>query len=338
MEPEDPKIIPFTRASTRGKKSKGASLASRTGIGAAAAAVILLIAVFNMPKSLPGADVDMSSQLMSGGAANSSLSTESSADSADTPQADGQNNSGSSSDLNKMDQATPSESADVNLKSAPPAPSEGADQSAAAGGGMASDKEPAVSEAPISKRTATAPPADRPKSTKKADSRSVDSNSMKSSAPTQENAADDRAAAGDVRMAPTPSPAESGAMSLMVAESSWTSPDGQHTAELAGQEVVIYSSPAESAGERTALTSLPIEGTWVSGVWSEDGTQFTYVSQLEDGTQATNVYTVPAEAATPAPSASPAPAASPAPTVSPAASPSSIPSPAISPDAATSVK
>ncbi|MFD1904746.1 hypothetical protein ACFSQ7_12860 [Paenibacillus rhizoplanae] len=161
---------------------------------------------------------------------------------------------------------------------------------------------------------------------------------MKSSAPTQENAADDRAAAGDVRMAPTPSPAESGAMSLMVAESSWTSPDGQHTAELAGQEVVIYSSPAESAGERTALTSLPIEGTWVSGVWSEDGTQFTYVSQLEDGTQATNVYTVPAEAATPAPSASPAPAASPAPTVSPAASPSSIPSPAISPDAATSVK
>ncbi|MFD1904744.1 anti-sigma factor family protein [Paenibacillus rhizoplanae] len=72
MEPEDPKIIPFTRASTRGKKSKGASLASRTGIGAAAAAVILLIAVFNMPKSLPGADVDMSSQLMSGGAANSS--------------------------------------------------------------------------------------------------------------------------------------------------------------------------------------------------------------------------------------------------------------------------
>lgn len=118
----------------------------------------------------------------------------------------------------------------------------------------------------------------------------------------------------------------------MVAESSWTSPDGQHTAELAGQEVVIYSSPAESAGERTALTSLPIEGTWVSGVWSEDGTQFTYVSQLEDGTQATNVYTVPAEAATPAPSASPAPAAS------PAASASSIPSPAISPDAATSVK
>ncbi|WP_339219643.1 anti-sigma factor [Paenibacillus sp. FSL H8-0332] len=331
MEPEDPKIIPFTRASTRGKKSKGASLASRTGIGAAAAAVILLIAVFNMPKSLPGADVDMSSQLMSGGAANSSLSTESSADSADTPQADGQNNSGSSSDLNKMDQATPSESADVNLKSAPPAPSEGADQPAAAGGGMASDKVPAVSEAPISNRAATAPPEDRPKSTKKADSRSAEPQSTKSSAPTQEHIADDKAAAGDARIAPTPAANEAGAM-LMVAESSWTSPDGQHTAELAGQEVVIYSSPAESAGERTALTSLPIEGTWVSGVWSEDGTQFTYVSQLEDGTQATNVYTVPAEAATPAPSASPAPAAS------PAASASSIPSPAISPDAATSVK
>jgi anti-sigma factor RsiW len=71
MEPEDPKVIPFSRANNRGKKSKGPSLAARTGIGAAAAAVILLIAVFNMPKSLPGADLDMSSKLMSGGAANS---------------------------------------------------------------------------------------------------------------------------------------------------------------------------------------------------------------------------------------------------------------------------
>lgn len=334
MEPEDPKIIPFTRASTRGKKSKGASLASRTGIGAAAAAVILLIAVFNMPKSLPGADMDMSSKLMNGGAANSSMSTESSAN---APQADGQNNSGGSSELRMMDQTAPSESADGNLQSAPPAPSEGADQSAAAGGGMASDKEPAVSEAPHSNRAATAPPADRPKSTNKADRRSIDSNSMKSSTPTPENMVDDKAAA-DVRTVQTPAPAEAGVMSSMVAESSWTSPDGQHTAELAGQEVVIYSSPAEGAGERTALTSLPIEGTWVSGVWSEDGSQFTYVSQLQDGTQATKVYTVPAEAATPAPSASPVPSASPAPTASPAATASSAPSPAISPDAATSVK
>lgn len=335
MEPEDPKVIPFSRANNRGKKSKGPSLAARTGIGAAAAAVILLIAVFNMPKSLPGADLDMSSQLMSGGAANSSMSTESSAD---APQADGQNNSGSSSDLNKMDQATPSESADVNLKSAPPAPSEGADQPAAAGGGMPSDKVPAVSEAPISNRAATSPPADRPKSTKKADNRSAEPQSTTSSAPTQENIADDKAAEGDARIAPTPAANEAGAM-LMAAQASWTSPDGQHMAEMTGQHVVIYSLTAEGEEQqRTVLTSLPLEGNWVSGVWSEDGTQFTYVLQLEDGTQTTKVYTVPAESATPAPSASPAPANSSAPTASPAASASPVTSPAITPDAATSDK
>lgn len=152
MEPEDPKVIPFSRSNNRGKKSKGPSLAARTGIGAAAAAVILLIAVFNMPKSLPGADLDMSSNLMSSGAANSNMSTESSAD---APQADGQNNSGGSSELRLMEQATPSDTADGDMKSAPPAPSEPADQPAAADGGIASDKVPAVSEAPISNRTAT---------------------------------------------------------------------------------------------------------------------------------------------------------------------------------------
>ncbi|MEK5030644.1 zf-HC2 domain-containing protein [Paenibacillus sp. FSL R7-0302] len=336
MEPEDPKVIPFSRSNSRGKKSKGPSLAARTGIGAAAAAVILLIAVFNMPKSLPGADLDMSSNLMSSGAANSNMSTESSAD---APQADGQNNSGGSSELRLMEQATPSDTADGDMKSAPPAPSEPADQPAAADGGIASDKVPAVSEAPISNRTATAPPADRPKSTKKADSQSAEPQSTKSIAPTQESMADDKAAAGDARMAPTPAPAEAGIMALKPADSAWTSPDGQHTAELTGQHVVIYSLTAEGEEQqRTVLTSLPLEGNWVSGVWSEDGTQFTYVLQLEDGTQTTKVYTVPAESATPAPSASPAPANSQAPTASPAASASSVPSPAITPDAATSDK
>ncbi|WP_342478736.1 zf-HC2 domain-containing protein [Paenibacillus sp. FSL H7-0350] len=336
MEPEDPKVVPFSRSNTRGKKSKGPSLAARTGIGAAAAAVILLIAVFNMPKSLPGADMDMASNLMSGGAANSSMSTE---NSADAPLADGQNNSDSGSELRSMEQTAPSETADNNLKSASPAPSERADQPAAAGGGSDTGTEPEVSEAPPSKRTATAPPADRPKSTKKADSRSADTQSMKSSTPTQQSVVDDNPAAADARTAPTPAPAESGAMTLMAADSSWTSPDGQHMAELTGQHVLIYSVTAEGEEQqRAALASLPLEGNWVSGVWSEDGTQFTYVLQLEDGTQTTKVYTVPAESATPAPSASPAPAISPAPTASPAASASSVPSPAITPDAATSDK
>jgi hypothetical protein len=111
---------------------------------------------------------------------------------------------------------------------------------------------------------------------------------------------------------------------LVASQPSWPAPDGRYSAELAGQQVVIYSLAADSpAEERTALTSLPLEGTWVSGVWSADSSQFTYVTQLQDGTQATKVYTVPA-------------AATPVPPASPAASAASTP--AATPDAATSNK
>jgi hypothetical protein len=111
---------------------------------------------------------------------------------------------------------------------------------------------------------------------------------------------------------------------LVASQPSWPAPDGRYAAELAGQQVVIYSLAADSPQEeRTALTSLPLEGAWVSGIWSADSSQFTYVTQLQDGTQATKVYTVPA-------------ATTPVPPASPAASADSTP--AATPDAATSNK
>lgn len=62
--PEEGKVIPMTRKNMHGKAAKGtsraASMATRTGIGAVAAAIILLFAVFKMPDSLPSADVEMS--------------------------------------------------------------------------------------------------------------------------------------------------------------------------------------------------------------------------------------------------------------------------------------
>jgi hypothetical protein len=326
---EDPKIVPFTRQSTHGKKSKGASIATRTGIGAAAAAVILLFAIFKMPESMPGADMDqafnaaeseVTSKMMTGAADNAA------------PADAGQNSNAAGGAEIFTEQSTAEPDAEgAALNSAVPASEDAADNTAA-DSGPAVGKEPAATEAPSAKRSATAPPADVSRESSGNDSRAADpavqSQIFMGSA--QEDAAADPAApgTGDLQNPNTVEPGALGLLPALVASlPSWPSPDGRYTAELAGQQVVIYSAPAGSAGEeRIALTSLPLEGTWVSGVWSEDGRQFTYVTQLQDGTQATKVYTVPAETSTPVPS------------VAPSASVSPESSPAVSPDAATSNK
>ncbi|MNI84588.1 hypothetical protein D3C73_1415060 [compost metagenome] len=113
-------------------------------------------------------------------------------------------------------------------------------------------------------------------------------------------------------------------MPAMVAASPATSPDGRFDAELAGQQLVIYSIPeGASRDDRKALTSLPLEGEWVSGEWSEDSREFTYVT-TQNGSEITKTYTVPDSAAPEVPSASqtvsPAATTAPAPTPDPAAS------------------
>lgn len=330
---EDPKIVPFTRQSTRGKKSKGASIATRTGIGAAAAAVILLFAVFNMPESMPGADMDQAYNA-AGSEASSKMMTKS-ADNA-APADAGRNNSTDGSAEIFSEQATAEPAAGgAALNSTGPAAGDSADvadKTDGADAGPAPAKEPPATQAPSAKRNATAPPAENSRKGSGNDDRAADPAGQTQifMGTAQEDAAADTAAPEEGALQ-DPNAAEPGAMGLLPAlvasQPSWPSPDGRYTVELFGQQVVIYQAPAGNAeGERVALTSLPIEGTWVSGVWSEDGSQFTYVTQLQDGTQATKVYTVPAENSTPLPSAAP----------SASVSPQS--SPVINPDAATSNK
>ncbi|MEK5491538.1 zf-HC2 domain-containing protein [Paenibacillus sp. FSL R7-0297] len=333
---EDPKIVPFTRQSTRGKKSKGASIATRTGIGAAAAAVILLFAIFNLPESMPGADMDQAYNA-AGSEASSKMIT-GAADNA-APADAGQNNStdgGAEIFFSEQATAEPNAEEDAPLNSTGPAAGDSADVADNADGadaGPAPAKEPPATQAPSAKRNATAPPAENSRKASSGNNdRAADpaAQSQIFMGMVQEDAAADTAAPEEG--APQdPNAAEPGPIGLLPAlvasQPSWSSPDGRYTAELAGQQVVIYSAPAGSAeGGRVALNSLPIEGTWVSGVWSEDSSQFTYVTQLQDGTQATKTYTVPAETSAPVPS------------VAPSASVSPQSSPVITPDAATSNK
>lgn len=334
---EDPKVVPFTRSNTRSKKPRGSSLAARTGIGAAAAAVILLFALFNKPESMPNADMDMAYQTAASDAATE-MSAGSSNDAAtDAGQTDG-------GDVSFMKQAPASEAPDQNQEATPPVSAKGADQPPTANQVPSTDNDTVPGKAPVvtpapqpGKRSATPQPAESGKSggnaDRKDDRKLTDSGSAAPSATAQEFSAKDQAPDG--RSATDQPAGDTRTSSLMAAGAgnAWTSPDGHYSAEQSGQQLLIYSSPAAGGEERAILTSLPIEGTVISGTWSEDGRRFIYVTALPDGTEASQEYMIPAEPATPAPSEVSEPSASPA---EPSASPGS--SPAVTPDAATSNK
>ncbi|MEK4060215.1 MULTISPECIES: anti-sigma factor family protein [unclassified Paenibacillus] len=318
---EDPKVVPFSRKSTHGKASKGASLAARTGIGAAAAAVILLIAMFNMPGSMPTADVEQSlQQTAENNAGNDALSIMSSAatDSAEEDAAPGE----SKQELENSEKVDPTSAGGGQNTGGSAAPAE----TAAAPTAEATDKAPAMTKKSGSdKRTSsrkvtngTATPAPGA-----ADMDSKSSNNMELDEGGDPAAADSREFL-DASHEPGAGEDRNMGFSALKAQASWTSPDGLYTAELAEQQLVIYKLPSNGPEqERTVLTSLPLEGAWVSGNWSADGLQFSYVTE-QNGAEVANVYTVPEAGVSASPAASP--------------EPTPVASPAVTPDAATSNK
>ncbi|OMF93839.1 anti-sigma factor [Paenibacillus sp. FSL R7-0273] len=313
VQEEEGKVIPMTRKNIHGKAAKGtsraASMATRTGIGAVAAAIILLFAVFNMPDSLPSADVEMSLNQAADTASSSEPLSKMATENSDTAAtADG---SGNASMYQMEIQAT--EPADAGnsgaADTAAPSAAEVAPYGAGADAPAATDNSTSAKQnAPVTRSTQAATPAPR------ADARegSRNNNSASDAQIFSGDAAEESAGTGDTRaQEPLQPPAapEAGVMGLLPAlvssHGSWSSPDGRYAAELAGQQLVIYSLPAEGQPEeRIALTSLPLAGTWVSGAWSGDSLQFTYVT-MQDGAEVTEVYSAPAAQATAEPSASP---------------------------------
>ncbi|WP_151735934.1 anti-sigma factor family protein [Paenibacillus tengchongensis] len=296
---EDERVIPLAGRSGRSKAArKRSTLATRTGIGAVAAAVLLLIAIVRMPESMPAADTDEALQYsMNTAAENSAASpefTESTADQSDMAKmstfsgdtAADSEPADNAADAGAADQAAPAELAPpaTEAPAAEPAPRAtkkpaSAKQSAPvkSGGGAATAK-----PAQDNNATDSAPAA----ITKGADAADV----------SPERQPEDRAAAANM---------EYGVMGILpgltAADEPMTSPDGRYAAELAGQQLVIYSLPAdEGETEQKAIATLPLNGVWVSGAWSEDSLEFTYVTEI-DGVQTAGHYSVTAEgAATPA--------------------------------------
>ncbi|WP_019909171.1 anti-sigma factor family protein [Paenibacillus sp. HW567] len=327
---EDSKVVPFTRKSTHGKKFKGNSIAARTGIGAVAAAVILLIAIFNMPGSMPAADVDQALN-KAADVSSSNQSMEKSAESTGSAMDAGQGSSADKANADSTAANLPEPSSgptDGNNNTSPVAPTIAPTQNSSVTA-PAKSKEPVMGKGrSIAKPESTAAtPAARNKSAVSSQAPSEDSSSQGVAANMPNDAAADHS---DRAKEPLGAHDETSAgakgilPSLMMTQPTWTSPDGRLDAELAGQQLVIYTNQGGASNNgRTALTSLSLEGTWVSGSWSADSREFTYVTEQE-GNEVTKVYTVPDSAASALPSASPAA--------------SSAATPAVTPDAATSAK
>ncbi|WP_310829788.1 anti-sigma factor family protein [Paenibacillus pedocola] len=311
---EDTKVIPMTRKGTHSQTVKGtsrvASMAARTGIGAVAAAIILVIALFNMPDSMPAADVEQALNQAADTAGSNEAMSKMTTGNSDTAATEGADNAAAPDELNAQlsESAGASDGGTVDGGAADSAAPATIDAGPAA---EATEAGPAVSEGPASAKRSTsvtrnselATPAPR------SDIKSGGGNMSAQDARTfndEDTAADNSAPAQDVEQ--TPAAEEAGTMGLLPmlkAQSPWYSPDGKYSAELAGQQLVIYNVPSSGLQEeRTAVTSLPLEGTWVSGTWSEDSLQFTYVT-LKDGSEVSKVYNVPDAGAAGAPSASP---------------------------------
>lgn len=301
---EEPVVVPFSRESSRGKSSKGTSIATRTGIGAIAAAVILGIAIFNMPDKMPGAEVEQmmqdSSKATSDSANNMAIDSQAStsANSYEAAPANSGTDSGAlpaAPDVNEDNAALDRAMGPVDPASMPTSPTE-----TNAGSGGRSIPEPTNNVKPDPTEKIMTPKPDTVTKVQTPDT-SAGSNNQPKADKKDQPASIDKGIAADS----TPSTEESlrtsddfglGVMGFNISNDSnvqtWTSPDGHYAVEFAGLQLVIYkNSPEGSVEDRIAVTSYPLEGNWISGEWSADSSQFTYVTEKE-GINTTKVYTV----------------------------------------------
>lgn len=307
---EESNVIPMKRKNTQDKTSKGASMAARTGIGAVAAAVILLIAVLYMPDSMPTADVDNALQKSyDSKEANQSVSQMTADNAAGGDQNAAPEEARLDSDLQ------PSQSADTSAANGTDDTADRAVTGEQEATPAAANTAQASEAPPVSRKSAA--PTKQPAASQRSDKPA--SASVSGGAEQGGDMAGQRATGDEDRDVASgsrelhdegldPADGEMGLMSqlpyLEAIQSSWTSPDGKYTAELAGHQLVIYKlATAELQHERTALSLIPLEGEWVSGSWSAD-LQFSYITK-QDGKEISKVYAVPESLPSDAPTASP---------------------------------
>lgn len=320
MESAGSVVVPFSREAVSRKRPKGSSVAKRTGIGAVAAAIILGIAIFNMPEQIPGAQVDEMLSQNTGNDAGGSGNDVAQKMNVDTGFSEF---STADSGLEENGQADENSIFEVGIaESAEPTTND-----------MESDVTPTPANSVLPAALNTPAPENTKKTTPKKDVKKAatptpdikdsELRSMISSSDEPDIMRDnsDTVAGPDVsalqipQQEDAPLTNEQGIMGLLppaesTEELSWTSSNGQYTAVVEGQQLVIYSIPPKGVGlNRQRLTSLPLAGKWVSGEWTSDSQQFKYVTDNE-GAVVERVYVIPVrESASPSTTPSVTPSA-----------------------------
>uniref|UniRef100_UPI000472E8AB hypothetical protein n=1 Tax=Paenibacillus zanthoxyli TaxID=369399 RepID=UPI000472E8AB len=313
----------MSRKASRAKARQSSSLAGRFGIGAAAAAVIFGIAIFNMPEKLPGAQVD--TMMKSTAEYNDSRENASPAATNDggADLGSGESSGGAGVTFGgSVEDSAPADAGTSTLAAPESPPPKNGGQAAEDGGGKPNAAEPTKkarsdrAEGPAAK---TDPSMDRRVTNKQTATPLPSANASASPEASMDDKAgeqSDSLKSDKTLQAPQSSGGDMGIMDMAPAELSpdslsWKSPDSRYTAVVEGNQLVIYrdAADADTSDGRQAVDKVTIEGTWVSGKWSEDSRQFTYVTKT-DGNKVSGAYTVPQETADPAaaPSASAAPA------------------------------
>lgn len=352
VKTEEPVVVPFSNEGSRPKASKRASVASRTGIGAVAAAIILGIAIFNMPDKMPGAEVEHLLQNASTTAGNESANNmdmrSQTANTSDTNEAMPADR-GSNQDASQESAADLPAPANLGREGSTgdAAPDQAGDPTAmpqptsAQSGAVPGERmitEPSASAEPNPTEKTVTPKRDSGKKAEPSASSGASNSPLKNDK--KEPATDifkDKDRPGDSVLSPKiPYDMTREVMSFSNIDGSnlqtWTSPDEQYVAEFMDEQLnIIKNNPKSTAEDRLVVISFPLEGSWISGEWSSDSTKFTYVIE-KDGVNITKVYTVGDEAvATSAPGATPmsTPVSTPksTPTSIPTSTPQSTPSP-----------
>jgi hypothetical protein len=311
---EDNVIVPFTRPNTQGKRKMGSSMARRTGIGAVAAAIILGVAIFNMPEQIPGAQVEdimmksSSNNTAAGGDTAATMKSDAgnAADSADSADSADTANTGSAQNSPVEDsmimESRIAESGDpaTNAPETFIAGTEAAEPSTDSMAGSDSSPEDVLPQTTTGDKTPKQQATSTPPNKKNGSGIQSESSGQ--------NPTGDSNAKRDPEVKASMQPdinREQGMMSLVPessvpGEMSWTSPDGAYTVALEDQKLVIYNVPDSDKGEeKTAVDSVPLEGKWVSGEWTPDSLHFIYVTHT-NGSDVQKVYAVP-KAGTPSP-------------------------------------
>lgn len=296
-------MIPEPRRSSR-KASWWSSIAGRTVIGSAAAAIILGFAIFNYkPKMLSEVEVPyvQDEASLKSGSNNADRSGEMAyKEQADesVPPIELKGPDAGSQDAPPSEEPAPNvmtetvdpdepvssdpvqaPSVDGEKTDVPPAKSRNGEEPSK-GGGASADQG-------TSKESAKNP------SDKAAPPKTAEPGSQEEGAATT----DDKGAADSKGSVPEEPPAEEQLMekadkhgfASMAAPKQWNSPDGLYGVFLETDKLVVYRYSASGDTGPETLETIPVKGEMVSGQWSEDSKTFTYTT-MSDQKEVTHVY------------------------------------------------